>query len=314
MEAPLGSLRLRSPERAPALSRRCAALLALAAALLALSAARADAPSSAADRTAAEDATPVEARTILARAFARMLNYPSVRSVTLRVHRGGARVSLRAFDTVYQIVDGRGHLLLRFTAPEYLRHSALLVIEQPGQASATWLYQPELRRSRRVGTSQRADAFYGSDLTIEDLEHQDWRYWDARFVEAEPIEGCRCRTIEGVPRIESQYTRIVVWVDPDLAGFRRVDFFRSRDATPLKSLLVDMDDLVVDGDIVKPRRMTMRQHGRDAYTEILFDRIETDTVITDRIFSAMRLEQSGQDLYDIVERAGKEEPRGAELP
>ena len=40
-----------------------------------------------------------------------------------------------------------------------------------------------------------------------------------------------------------------------------------------------------------------------------FERIQDDPEITNRVFSAMRLEHSGQDLYKLVERLREEAAR-----
>lgn len=94
----------------------------------------------------------------------------------------------------------------------------------------------------------------------------------------------------------------------------RVDFYRGPSEQPLKTLTVETEGLVTEGELLKPRRMWMRQNGREAATEVEFVRTETDTQITDRVFSAMRLERSGQDLFDLVERQERESGDGTETP
>lgn len=249
-----------------------------------------------------EDATARPPLDILQTAFDRMLNYPSVRSVVLRIHRSGDRVIHRAFDVVYKKVGERGQLLLRFTAPEYLRDTALLIVERGDATSDTWLYHPSARRSRRVSTSQKGDAFFGSDLTIEDLEHRDWRRYALRRLPDAAERGRPCHVIEAVARHESPYARIVAWIEREEQVLLRVDFFRGASEAPLKTLTVETEGLVAEGTLLKPRRMWMRQNGREAATEVEFVRTETDARITDRVFSAMRLERSGQDLFELVER------------
>ncbi len=127
-----------------------------------------------------EDAVEPSALEIVQTAFDRMFNYPSVRSVTLSIHRGGSRITYRSFDVVYKKIDGRGRTLLRFTEPEYLRGNALLMIEEEDGRNDTWIYQRDLRRPRRVMAGHKGDSFYGSDLSFEDLEHHDWRRYQLR--------------------------------------------------------------------------------------------------------------------------------------
>jgi hypothetical protein len=251
---------------------------------------------------AAPDAAPADALEIVEGAFDRMFNYPSVRRVTLRIHRGGRPAALRSFDVAYARDGGRGRTLLRFSAPEYLRGSALLILEEPDGRSDVWVYQPSLRRPRRIGTSQKGDAFFGSDLSFEDLEHHAWRRFAlARLADAE-IDGRPCYVVEAEPPADSQYSKVVAWVERERRALLRVDFHRGGSARPLKSLRIAPDEIAEAGGWLEPRRMWMRQEGRDAATEVVFERIQSGVAIASEVFAAMRLERSGEDLFALVER------------
>lgn len=250
----------------------------------------------------AEDGSEPAALEVMQDAFDRMFNYPSVKTITLRIHRAGGRVMEREFDIVYKRVDGRGHTLVRFTRPEYLRDSAMLIIERPSGINDTWLYRPSDRRARRVSTAQRADPFFGSDLTFEDLEHHDWKSFDLKKRPNEIEQGRPCYVVEATPRGSSQYRKMTAWIERENLALLRVDFFQGGGASPVKTLTVDPAEIEIDDGLVKPRRIWLRQNGRDQATEVLFGRIETDTEITDRVFSLIRLEQSGRSLYDLVDR------------
>jgi hypothetical protein len=90
------------------------------------------------------------------------------------VRRIGSGVTRKVDARLIQRIGGEGHTLLRFTEPDYLRDDAILVIETRDRGTLTWLYRSEDQRMRRLGVDQKADSFYGSDLTFEDLEHHDW--------------------------------------------------------------------------------------------------------------------------------------------
>lgn len=278
-------------------ARRCAAALVCLTFL---------APSASGGSTPLEDGGEPSALEIIQSAFDRMFNYPSVRTVTFRIHRAGGRVIERELDIVYKRVDGRGHTLVRFTNPDYLRDTAMLIIERPSGTNDTWLYRPSDRRARRVGTAQRADSFFGSDFTFEDLEHHDWRSYGLRRLPDEALQGRRCHVIEATPRGSSQYRRITAWIEREHRLLLRVDFFQGDGTTASKTLTLDAGEIEVDGGLVKPTRMWLRQNGRDQATEVLFERIETDLEITDRVFTLTRLEQSGKSLYDLVDRMSPE--------
>lgn len=245
---------------------------------------------------------------LVQRAFDRTLHAPGVRSLELRIHRNGRLVSRRAFDLAYRHDADGAQSLLRFTAPTYLRGHALLVLGTPDGASDTWLYQTEERRPRRVGATQKADAFYGSDLSFEELEHQHFEQWSLRQL-AEVDDACAaCAVVEATPRRESQYGKIVVWIDRSREAVARVDFHRDIETKPHKRLLVSLDDAVEEDGFLRVAHMRIEQLGRDAFTDVEMARMRVDPAIPATVFSASVLEREGDDLYALVTRHSGPEP------
>lgn len=251
---------------------------------------------------AAEDAVSPSSLQIVQAAFDRMFNYPSVRSVTLRIHRHGDRVTYRSFDVVYKKIDGLGRTLLRFTEPEYLRGNTLLIIEEEDGRNDIWIYQRELRRPRRVLAGHKGDSFYGSDLSFEDLEHHDWRRFELRRLPDTTVQGKRALVVEAETPSDSQYSKVVATIERDRLALLRLDLFKAGSREPIKSLELLSSEIKEQDGVLKPERMWVRQPGRDASTEVVFDQIEDDPQIADSVFATMRLERSGEDLYRLVER------------
>ncbi|MDJ0865048.1 MAG: outer membrane lipoprotein-sorting protein [Myxococcota bacterium] len=255
----------------------------------------------------AEDARPEDAPLALVRrAFDRSFDHPGVRSVRLRIHRGGRVVSQRSFDVAYRRDDAGGRTILRFTAPEYLRGNALLVVERPDGTNDTWLYQPEERRPRRVGTRQKADSFYGSDLSFEDMEHHRWERFELRTLPAQREADRLCHVVDAFPAADSQYGRLRIWIEQQRLAVLRIDFYRGRREQPIKRLRVDPDDVGELGAWLRVQRLRVEQLGRSAFTEVVFERIEVDPHLTERAFSALRLEREDEDLFEWIGRASRE--------
>jgi hypothetical protein len=239
---------------------------------------------------------------LLRDAFERTLHAPGVRSVELRVFRGGQLVSRRAFDLAYRRDDEHARSLLRFTAPNYLRGHALLVLETQGGESDTWLYQAEERRPRRVGTAQKGDSFYGSDLSFEELEHQRFEHFALRRLPDAEEAGAACVVIEAIPQRESQYGRLIAWIDRGRNGVARVDFYRGRDTEPSKRLRIALAGAVEEAGFLRIEHMRIEQIGRDAWTDVETSRMAIDPAISADVFSAALLEREGEDLYALVGR------------
>ena len=70
-------------------------------------------------------------------------------------------------------------LLIRFTYPNDIRGTGLLVWEHPAAEDERFLYLPSLGRVRRIAGSETQDSFAGSDFTYEDIggrEFDDYTY------------------------------------------------------------------------------------------------------------------------------------------
>lgn len=234
------------------------------------------------------------------RAYDRTLCAPGVRSLELAIHRGGRLVAKRAFDVAYRRDAQASQSLLRFTAPSYLRGDGLLVLETGAGTSDVWLYQAEERRPRRVGSTQHADAFYGSDLSFEELEHQSFATWRLRALPGDA--DCNCDVVEARPTRDSQYGRLVLWIDRSRAAIARIDFFRGDDAEPAKRLTVSLDGVAEQAGYLHVPLFRIEQVGRNAWTEVATLRMEVDPEIPAAVFSAAGLEREGDDLYALAAR------------
>ena len=244
---------------------------------------------------------------LMRRAFERTFQQPGLRSVELHVERSGRLVSRRVFDLAYRRDGELARSLLVFTAPEYLRGHALLILDRDGR-NDTWLYQPEERRPRRVGTAQKGDSFYGSDLSFEDLELPHWERWRLAQRGDELEAGRPCSVIEATPLLDSQYAKLLAWIDRGRSGVARIDFYRGRGDEPAKRLRVPLADAVEERGFLRIARLEVEQIGRDARTRAEFTRVEIDPDLADRVFS-LRLERVGPDLFDLAKRAGSAAPR-----
>ena len=74
--------------------------------------------------------------------------------------------------------------LLRFTYPNDIKGTGLLVWEQPNADDERFLYLPALGRVRRIAGSEAQESFVGSDLTFEDIGGREFDDYAYRFPDA----------------------------------------------------------------------------------------------------------------------------------
>jgi len=247
----------------------------------------------------AQEGEALEPMETLQTAFDRMFNYTSARRVAMRTWRDGRHVHSRNFEMIYKKVDGQGRTFLRFTAPEYLRETALMIFENHDRSDDVWTYIPAFRKPRRINASQKGDAFYGTDLTYEDLEHHDWTRYDVKQLPDAQHGGRVCSVIEAIAPVSSQYARAVAFIEKGRTALLRVDFYKRGSMTMVKTLEVDPDEITeLDGALL-PARMLMRLAGRDASTEVRFEKILLEPKIPDQAFLLERLETRVKP-FDLV--------------
>src|SRR4030095_3960622 len=112
---------------------------------------------------------------------------------------------------------GNSKSVLRFTAPAEVKGVGLLVINHEDRSSDQWMWTPAVGRERRIALQDRAQRFFGTDFSFEDLEDRDTGQFDYRLLGEEIFEGSPCWKIESRPRQKkvSQYTHSHLWVRKD---------------------------------------------------------------------------------------------------
>jgi len=109
---------------------------------------------------------------------------------------------------------GAERVMVRFTQPESVRNVGVLFLEQQGRPNDYFLYQPELRRVRRLPESVASDDVYGIDLEFLGFGVAQSEPTEILGMESESLEGratyrLRERALRQNPRFEERLT----WID-----------------------------------------------------------------------------------------------------
>jgi hypothetical protein len=91
----------------------------------------------------------------------------------MRLFDRQGRVRERALSVETLRGDGGDRTLLRFSYPNDIKGTGLLVWEHPGADDERFLYLPALGRVRRIAGEEKQESFVGSDLSYEDIGGRD---------------------------------------------------------------------------------------------------------------------------------------------
>lgn len=239
----------------------------------------------------AEAAPDEVASQLLDRAFANLYADDYMQTLELSTRAEAMRPLSRTLQIARKQSVRPGKALVRFLEPFDVRRTSVLILENDGSTDDLYVYLPALELTRRVSAAQRADSFFGTDLSYEDIEPKRAEdYVARRIVEDAGPEDCVRLEIRAAEGFESTYERMISCIEVERAIIRWTEFFRR--GRLVKRLEIDPASVEPVGDRFIPFLMTMRDARTGSETQVRTESYELTAEIPDRLFSTWNL-QSG---------------------
>ena len=137
---------------------------------------------------------------------------------------GGTRQ--RGLSFLRRTEGGLDHTVVRFTYPQDIEGTGLLVLEHAGDRGEWFLYLPAIGRSRRIASAERHDRFAGTDFSYEDIAGTPLDGFTYVFLREEPVDDRPAFVIEARPVEASFYERQVRWIDRERSIVVRAEYYR----------------------------------------------------------------------------------------
>jgi hypothetical protein len=191
----------------------------------------------------------------------------------------------RALSVISKKSSAGDKSLTRFTYPNDIAGTGFLVWEHPGADDERFLYLPSLGRVRRIAGSEAQESFVGSDFTYEDIggrEFDDYRY----VLVGEYATTYTLESKAAAPN--ARFPRVVSKIRKDNFVVIQAEIFNKRDEVQ-KTFVVDR--LERTGKYWTVMAMTMRDLSQKTRTELVVEKIEYDTGLTDDAFTRRELEK-----------------------
>jgi hypothetical protein len=237
---------------------------------------------------ASEDAVP-EAVDPVTRWHARLSGKHFVARVNLSMNMGGIREEreLKVWRTDEAV--GAERVMVRFTQPESVRNVGVLFLEQQGRPNDYFLYQPELRRVRRLPETVANDDVYGIDL----------EFLGFGVAQSEPteVEGVKREQLDGKPtykiteralRENPRFDERVTWIDARTYIPVRTEQFRQGK----KRLIARTTEIGEVSGIPTPLRMEFENQAENRQVSLRVAEVDYDVAIPEEYFSTMALVRS----------------------
>jgi outer membrane lipoprotein-sorting protein len=158
--------------------------------------------------------------------------------------------------------------LFEYLSPADIRGQRILMTND---GDDIWMFNPETRRTRKLGSHMKKRKVMGSDFTYEDQSGGKLvEKYRGRVIRQERVDGNDCYVLELIPTPKGpSYPKVVIWIGKRDFLTRRVDFYQSNDPNPFKRLICE--DIRKAGHKLYPHSMTMTN---------LEDRTETINIVT----------------------------------
>ena len=178
--------------------------------------------------------------------------------------------------------------LAEYLAPPDIKGQRILMTDD---GDNIWMFNPETRRTRKLGSHMRKKKVMGSDFTYEDQSGgKASEKYTGEFLRNEKVKKTECYVLELKPTPEGpSYGKIIAWIGKEDYITRQIDYFRKDESKPFKRLV--MEDIRKSGEKLYPYKMTMTNLEDKTKTINIITRTQFGVEIPLSIFESRNLEK-----------------------
>jgi hypothetical protein len=234
---------------------------------------------------ATEELTP---EALLNRAFENLYGSDYIQTIELETRQREGRSVRRRLQVVRRQSVRPGKALLRFLEPYDIRRTAILVLENEGANDDLYIYLPAIRLTRRISAAQRADAFFGTDLSYEDIEPKRAEDYRVEWAPEDAPGECLVMLLRPRAGIDSSYEMMRACIEIRRSVIEWMDFYRRGEIVKRMESVLDSVREVEEHHI--PFEITFRSMNTGSTTKVTTERYEVRDALPDSLFSTWNLE------------------------
>ncbi len=185
-----------------------------------------------------------------------------------------------------------------FLAPADVKDTGFLTYDYYGgdQDDDQWLYLPDLRKTKRIASSDKSSSFMGSDFSYADMTRRVLDEWDYKLLKEDLVDGQKVWLIETLPvskAVEDRYgyKKSIVYVRQDnFMVIRAIHVLKS--GNKVKYMEVKKIDQIDGIWVAVETWMKTTRNKRTLHRTILtMDDIKYNQDLDKSIFSVRQLEK-----------------------
>jgi uncharacterized protein len=230
-----------------------------------------------------------EPRAILEDAIEKRSAANTLRRFTLTVRSESGRSHTRRATVATKEHEGVLYVLGVFSYPADLRGTSFLTIDKPS-GSDYFVYFPAFRRVRRVSAYQQSDPWFGTDLSIEDLERHDGSAFEILASGGAELEGEAVWKIVANPTYGSSYDRVTFFIAQRDHAILRAEYHRTGREVPSKVIEASREGMIARDGALVPRRLLCTNLDTRTQTEVVVDDVIFSPELQKEFFTSGTLE------------------------
>ncbi len=251
-------------------------------------------PATSADPSTTVSAESETSGSVLAAAFRNRYAVDSNSNIELLMRSASGHEQSRHIQLVTKMIEGRLNSIGRLKSPEYLRGMTILTIEKDRGSHDVFVFLPSLGKVRRITTAQKGDAFFGSDITYEDLERRRIEEFDLDPLETAELDGEAVYRIRGALVRKEIYSRVEFVVAQSDRAILATRYYKRGLESPYRVILAPRATMVSQGGHVLPTRLIATDELRGTTTEVLIRTLQVSPALDDRLFTVATLDQESK--------------------
>lgn len=245
----------------------------------------------AASIASAEPFSPDVGLETLRKAFDNLYDCDMKMSLEVELHDQRGSVSRRRANIARKRIRGHTHSIGRFFDPPWMRGTTMLMIDNTDRSDDHFIYLPERKRTRRLTSVQRADAFLGSDLWYEDLERRYPEDYQVIGVTPGSISKSATIRVRVRPReANSAYDQVEFEIARSDYYLLTTSYFKDGSESSFRSITSSREHMTEQDGHRIPTRYVVSNSVRGTKTVATFSNLEVNPELSDTLFRAVALE------------------------
>ncbi|MCP4566729.1 MAG: outer membrane lipoprotein-sorting protein [FCB group bacterium] len=209
-----------------------------------------------------------------------------VANITMTIINKKGKERLREFVMlrIDLIEGGEQKYYTYFKKPSDVSRLTFMVWKNPKGNDDRWIYVPAVDLIKRISADDKNSSFVGSDFTYEDVSGRHWTEDTHTLVSVTETTGERATfLISSVPKESYKgFSEKKVWIDKVSYLPLREEYYDSKGKL-LRVFTADKIETVEGVATITQRSMTNEK--KKQHTTIVFDNIDYNTGVTDKIFT-----------------------------